>query len=159
MEEFVARVRRFLNLTADEPVAFTAEPKIDGLSLSLRYEAGRLVTAATRGDGEVGENVTANALTVEDIPETLSGRDIPEVLEVRGEVYLSHADFAAINARQPPAFGKRRCRNESLEPRSGTRLQVAECRVRRGKGLCRRRGPRRRRTGAAGDPGEVRPRR
>ncbi|UMY16962.1 NAD-dependent DNA ligase LigA [Methylobacterium organophilum] len=100
VEEFVARVRRFLNLPADAPAAFTAEPKIDGLSLSLRYEGGRLVTAATRGDGEVGENVTANARTVEDIPETLSGEGWPEVLEVRGEVYLSHADFARINERQ-----------------------------------------------------------
>ncbi|MBB2962960.1 NAD-dependent DNA ligase LigA [Methylobacterium sp. R2-1] len=103
VEEFVARVRRFLNLAVDEPVAFTAEPKIDGLSLSLRYEGGRLVTAATRGDGEVGENVTANAKTVDDIPETLSGEGIPDVLEVRGEIYLSHADFAAINARQEAA--------------------------------------------------------
>ena len=112
VEEFVARVRRFLNLGADEPLAFTAEPKIDGLSLSLRYEDGRLVTAATRGDGEVGEGVTANALTVDDIPETLAGSGWPAVLEVRGEVYLSHADFAAINARQEveglPAFANPR---------------------------------------------------
>ncbi|MEA1833216.1 NAD-dependent DNA ligase LigA [Methylobacterium durans] len=103
VEEFVARVRRFLNRPEGEPLAFTAEPKIDGLSLSLRYERGRLVTAATRGDGEVGENVTANARAVQDIPETLSGADVPEICEVRGEVYLSHADFAAINARQEAA--------------------------------------------------------
>ncbi|WP_373866740.1 NAD-dependent DNA ligase LigA [Methylobacterium oxalidis] len=103
VEEFVARVRRFLNWPENEPLGFTAEPKIDGLSLSLRYEGGRLVTAATRGDGEVGENVTANARTVQDIPETLLGSDVPEVCEVRGEVYLSHADFAAINARQEAA--------------------------------------------------------
>ncbi|MDO9428085.1 MAG: NAD-dependent DNA ligase LigA [Methylobacterium sp.] len=103
VEEFVARVRRFLNWPEAEPLAFTAEPKIDGLSLSLRYEGGRLVTAATRGDGETGEDVTRNARTVDDIPETLTGDDVPEVCEVRGEVYLSHADFAAINARQETA--------------------------------------------------------
>ena len=97
---FVERVRRFLNLDAGAPLAFTAEPKIDGLSLSLRYERGRLVGAATRGDGAVGEDVTANARTVREIPERLEGADVPEVCEVRGEVYLSHADFAAINARQ-----------------------------------------------------------
>ncbi|WP_375466187.1 NAD-dependent DNA ligase LigA [uncultured Methylobacterium sp.] len=103
VEEFVARVRRFLNRPADEVLAFTAEPKIDGLSLSLRYEAGRLVTAATRGDGETGENVTANAREVRDIPQALAGTGWPAVCEVRGEVYLSHADFAAINARQEAA--------------------------------------------------------
>ncbi len=103
VEEFVARVRRFLNWPADRALAFTAEPKIDGLSLSLRYEEGRLVTAATRGDGEVGENVTANAREIADIPATLTGDDVPPVCEVRGEVYLSHADFAAINARQEVA--------------------------------------------------------
>ena len=102
VEEFVARVRRFLN-RPEAPLAFTAEPKIDGLSLSLRYEDGRLVTAATRGDGETGENVTANARTVEDIPQALAGSGWPAICEVRGEVYLSHADFAAINARQAAA--------------------------------------------------------
>ncbi|MCJ2051409.1 NAD-dependent DNA ligase LigA [Methylobacterium sp. J-070] len=101
--EFVARVRRFLGWPDETPLAFTAEPKIDGLSLSLRYVDGRLDTAATRGDGEVGENVTANARTVTDIPETLGGSGWPEICEVRGEVYLSHADFAAINARQEAA--------------------------------------------------------
>ncbi|MFH6782807.1 NAD-dependent DNA ligase LigA [Methylobacterium sp. MA0201] len=100
---FVERVRRFLGLGPTEPVAFTAEPKIDGLSLSLRYENGRLVTAATRGDGEVGEDVTANVRTIREIPEVLAGSDWPEVCEVRGEVYLSHADFAGINARQEAA--------------------------------------------------------
>jgi DNA ligase (NAD+) len=94
---FDAQVHDFLGLSADAPLAFTAEPKIDGLSLSLRYERGRLVNAATRGDGETGENVTANALTIGEIPQSLSGA--PDVLEVRGEVYMSHADFAAINAR------------------------------------------------------------
>ena len=103
VEEFVERIRRFLQLKADAPLVFTAEPKIDGLSLSLRYENGRLVTAATRGDGAVGEDVTANARTVGDIPRKLKGSHVPEVFEVRGEVYLSHADFAAINERQEAA--------------------------------------------------------
>ena len=94
--EFVRSVQGFLNL--DAAPAFTAEPKIDGLSLSLRYEAGVLVTAATRGDGSTGEDVTANALTINDIPKKLAGA--PEVLEVRGEIYMSHADFEALNARQ-----------------------------------------------------------
>ena len=94
--DFDERVRKFLGL--DAFVACTAEPKIDGLSLSLRYEAGRLVQAATRGDGEVGESVTANALTIADIPRDTPGA--PEVMEVRGEVYMSHADFTALNIRQ-----------------------------------------------------------
>jgi DNA ligase (NAD+) len=99
VEDFVGRIRRFLKLSADAAVAITAEPKIDGLSLSLRYELGRLVTAATRGDGTTGENVTVNARTVASIPNVLSGNP-PEVLEVRGEVYMGHADFAALNERQ-----------------------------------------------------------
>lgn len=94
--DFAERVRSFLGLTG--PLAFTAEPKIDGLSLSLRYEGGVLVQAATRGDGAVGENVTENARTLADIPQRVAGA--PEVMEVRGEVYMSHADFAALNARQ-----------------------------------------------------------
>ena len=102
--DFAARVRSFLNLSPDAPLVFTAEPKIDGLSLSLRYEQGRLVQAATRGDGEVGENVTENARTVADIPRTLN--HAPNVLEVRGEVYMSHADFAALNSRQSETGGK-----------------------------------------------------
>jgi DNA ligase (NAD+) len=101
--EFVERIRRFLGLSADTDLTFTAEPKIDGLSLSLRYEGGRLVTAATRGDGFEGEDVTPNARTVGDIPHELRGPDVPDVCEVRGEVYLTHADFAAINARQAAA--------------------------------------------------------
>ncbi len=97
--EFVARVRRFLRLPEDAPLALTAEPKIDGLSLTLRYEAGRLVSATTRGDGQEGEDVTANARTVGDIPQALSGSP-PAIFEARGEVYLTHEDFAAINAEQ-----------------------------------------------------------
>lgn len=101
--EFVERIRRFLQIKAGEPVIFTAEPKIDGLSLSLRYEEGLLVSAATRGDGAIGEDVTANARTVRDIPQKLGGKALPDILEVRGEVYLSHSDFAAINERQAAA--------------------------------------------------------
>ncbi|MGE0503003.1 MAG: NAD-dependent DNA ligase LigA [Rhizobiaceae bacterium] len=100
--DFLARIRRFLRLDTEAKIAITAEPKIDGLSLSLRYEAGRLVTAATRGDGAVGENVTANARTVADIPNVLTG-DFPDVLEVRGEVYMGHADFAELNRRNAEA--------------------------------------------------------
>ncbi|NKX46473.1 NAD-dependent DNA ligase LigA [Roseicyclus persicicus] len=102
--DFVAGIRRYLNLPDAAPLAFTAEPKIDGLSLSLRYEDGRLVSAATRGDGVTGENVTANALTIKDIPARLEGA--PAVLEVRGEVYMRHADFAALNAQQAAAGDK-----------------------------------------------------
>ena len=98
--EFVQRVHRFLGRKDDEPIAFTAEPKIDGLSLSLRYEEGALVHAATRGDGEEGEDVTINARTIAEIPQTLAGPDVPDIAEVRGEVYLGHVDFAGINERQ-----------------------------------------------------------
>ncbi|NIX76436.1 NAD-dependent DNA ligase LigA [Microvirga terricola] len=103
VRDFVERIRRFLHLGADTPLAFTSEPKIDGLSLSLRYVDGKLVSAATRGDGEEGEDVTANARTVHDIPHELHGHGVPDICEVRGEVYLSHADFAAINERQVAA--------------------------------------------------------
>ena len=97
--EFVERVRRFLDWSDDKPIAFTAEPKIDGLSCSLRYEKGELVVAATRGDGEEGENVTANVRTIKAIPHRLKG-DVPDVLEVRGEIYMDKSEFAALNARQ-----------------------------------------------------------
>lgn len=97
--EFVARVRRFLSLSADEPVAFTAEDKIDGLSCSLRYEQGKLVRAATRGDGQVGEDVTANVAHIADIVQELSGEDIPDVFEVRGEVYMEKGAFLALNTQ------------------------------------------------------------
>lgn len=99
--EFVGRVYRFLGRKEEDGgIALTAEPKIDGLSLSLRYEKGELVSAATRGDGEEGEDVTVNARTISEIPQSLAGPDVPEIAEVRGEVYLGHADFAAINERQ-----------------------------------------------------------
>ena len=104
VEDFVARMRRFLSLPADAEIACTAEPKIDGLSCSLRYEQGSLVLAATRGDGAVGEDVSANVRTIADIPQTIDGA--PQVLEVRGEVYMSKADFAALNERQEAAGGK-----------------------------------------------------
>ncbi len=102
VEDFVARVRRFLGLPADAPLAITAEPKIDGLSCSLRYEHGHLVQAATRGDGYEGEDVTANVKTIREIPHVLKHAP-PAVLEVRGEVYMTRADFAALNVRQAEA--------------------------------------------------------
>jgi DNA ligase (NAD+) len=104
--DFVGRVRRFLKLDAGSPLDVTAEMKIDGLSVSLRYERGSLVVAATRGDGSEGEDVTANIRTIADIPGELKGRNLPEVFEVRGEVYMRHADFAALNDRQAEKGGK-----------------------------------------------------
>jgi DNA ligase (NAD+) len=101
--DFVGRIRRFLRLPEDEPLAFTAEPKIDGLSMSLRYENGALASAATRGDGTVGEDVTANIRTLNDVPQQLKGKGIPAVCEIRGEVYMTKAAFLALNERQKAA--------------------------------------------------------
>ncbi len=103
--EFYERIRRFLSLGTDEEIAIVAEPKIDGLSISLRYEEGIFVQGATRGDGAEGEDVTRNLLTLDDVPKELSG-DVPPVLEVRGEVYMGRADFLSLNQRQEEAGGK-----------------------------------------------------
>jgi DNA ligase (NAD+) len=101
--DFVGRIRRFLRLPDDEEIAFSAEPKIDGLSMSLRYEDGELVTGATRGDGSEGEDVTANVKTLEDVPKRLKGRGVPKVCEVRGEVYMTKAAFLELNRKQAEA--------------------------------------------------------
>ncbi|MGB7578234.1 MAG: NAD-dependent DNA ligase LigA [Pseudolabrys sp.] len=103
---FIARIRRFLKLDETEKVAFSAEPKIDGLSMSLRYEGGELVTAATRGDGAEGEDVTANIRTIKDVPHKLKGRNVPPVCEVRGEVYMTKGAFLALNERQNASGGQ-----------------------------------------------------
>ncbi len=128
--DFVQRVRKFLGLADAAALAITAEPKIDGLSLSLRYENGVLVQAATRGDGRTGENVTPNARTIADIPQTLD--DAPEILEVRGEVYMSHVDFAALNDRQRADGGK-----EFANPRNAAAgsLRQLDCNVTRARPL------------------------
>jgi DNA ligase (NAD+) len=101
--DFIQRVQRFLKLAADDMPAIVAEPKIDGLSLSLRYENGALIKAATRGDGFEGEDVTANVRTIGDIPHKLEGRAIPAVCEVRGEVYMTTKDFLTLNKKQAEA--------------------------------------------------------
>ncbi|MBB3064836.1 NAD-dependent DNA ligase LigA [Limibacillus halophilus] len=108
--DFLARIRRFLGLSADRPVAILAEPKIDGLSCSLRYEDGRLVKAATRGDGATGEDITSNVRTIDSVPERLSGEGWPRVLEVRGEVFMRRQDFQRLNERQE-AQGKASFKN------------------------------------------------
>ncbi len=104
VNDFVHSIRKYLNVPPADALLFTAEPKIDGLSLSVRYEGGKLIHAATRGDGETGENVTQNALTIADIPTEIAGA--PEVFEVRGEVYMSHVDFEALNERQEESGAK-----------------------------------------------------
>ncbi|MEH2529145.1 DNA ligase (NAD+) [Bradyrhizobium sp. AZCC 1588] len=100
--DFIGRIERFLKLS-DDKINFSAEPKIDGLSMSLRYEGGELVTAATRGDGAEGEDVTANIRTLEDVPQKLKGRNVPDICEVRGEVYMTKKAFLALNERQKAA--------------------------------------------------------
>ena len=104
--DFVARIRRFLKLDEDEKLAFSAEPKIDGLSMSLRYEEGELVTAATRGDGAEGEDVTANIRTLKDVPHRLRGKNVPLACEIRGEVYMTKGAFLALNERQKASGGQ-----------------------------------------------------
>ncbi len=104
--DFVGRIRRFLRLPDDEEIVFSAEPKIDGLSMSLRYEDGVLATGATRGDGSEGEDVTANIKTLEDIPKRLKGKNIPAICEVRGEVYMTKHAFLALNKRQAESGGQ-----------------------------------------------------
>ena len=106
VRDFFARAKRFVGLPANEKLILIAEPKIDGLSASLRYENGELVLGATRGDGAEGENVTANLKTIRDVPKIFGGKKPPKVFEVRGEVYMSHADFAAMNERQQKAGEK-----------------------------------------------------
>lgn len=106
VEEFEDRIRRFLKIEQDEAIVFTAEPKIDGLSISLRYEDGVFVEAATRGDGAEGENVTANVATMRQLPERLTGDDVPASIDIRGEIYLGHEDFARLNAEQEAAGNK-----------------------------------------------------
>jgi DNA ligase (NAD+) len=101
--DFVGRIRRFLRLPDDEEIVFSAEPKIDGLSMSLRYEDGTLVTGATRGDGSEGEDVTANVKTLDDVPKRLKGRGVPKICEVRGEVYMTKAAFLELNRKQAEA--------------------------------------------------------
>ncbi len=104
--EFLDRVRRFLRIPEGDPLEVTAEPKIDGLGISLRYEDGRLAVAATRGDGAEGENVTANIRTIASIPDIVKAKDFPSVFDVRGEIFFGRADFLAVNARQQESGGK-----------------------------------------------------
>ena len=104
--QFVERIQRFLCLATDARLAFAAEPKIDGLSISIRFHNGRLVEAATRGDGSEGENVTKNVMTIAEIPHRLKGRNVPEVIDVRGEIYMAHKDFARLNAEQAASGAK-----------------------------------------------------
>ena len=129
--DFVARIRRFLKLGEDEKIAFSAEPKIDGLSMSLRYEDGELVTAATRGDGAEGEDVTANIRTIKDVPQKLKGKNVPQICEVRGEVYMTKAAFLELNERQK-ATGERFSPIHAIPPpaRSARRIPASLPRAR-----------------------------
>ena len=113
---FVDQIYRFLGRHKDEPIAFTAEPKIDGLSMSLRYEGRKLVLGATRGDGVLGEDVTANVRTIADIPKSLP-KDAPEVIEVRGEIYLPRGRFR--RAQPKAGRGRGRALRQSAEYRGG----------------------------------------
>jgi DNA ligase (NAD+) len=106
VQDFVARIRRLLRLEPGATLEFTAEPKIDGLSISLRYDKGVLVEAATRGDGYEGENVTANVKTIADVPHRLKGRGIPDTIDIRGEIYMRQRDFLKLNEAQARAGGK-----------------------------------------------------
>ena len=106
VEDFITRIRRFLGLEETVNVPVTAELKIDGVSISIRYENGKLVQAATRGDGYVGENVTENVKTISELPHVLKSSNVPEILEVRGEIYMTHADFIKLNEGQKESGGK-----------------------------------------------------
>src|SRR5512140_2279122 len=103
VNEFVARVRRFLRLPEDEKLVLTAEPKIDGLSMSLRYENAAFITAAPRSAGAVGHHVPANVKTLREVPPRLNGKGVPDICEIRGEVYMTKSDFLALNERQKAA--------------------------------------------------------
>ncbi|MCP4933854.1 MAG: NAD-dependent DNA ligase LigA [bacterium] len=106
LDDFIDRIKRFLGLDEHDDLVITAEPKIDGLSISLRYEGGKLLLGATRGDGTTGENVTNNIMTMRDIPKQILADDFPDIFEVRGEIFMSHDDFADLNERQAKAGKK-----------------------------------------------------
>jgi DNA ligase (NAD+) len=125
VRRFEASIRRFLALKPEVDLVFTAEPKIDGLSATLRYEEGRFVLGATRGDGTVGEDITANLATLKDVPKRMKGRHVPQAIEVRGEVYFRRADFEALNAQR-----RRRRRGALCQPAQHRRRQRAPARPR-----------------------------
>ncbi len=128
--DFAARIRRFLAVPPEDPLVFTAEPKIDGLSLSLTYEGGQLIRAATRGDGQTGEDVTPNARTLDDIPAKLKGKGWPERIEIRGEVYMTRAAFAALNAKEAEAGRKTFANPRNAAAGSLRQLDVAVTKAR-----------------------------